>query len=99
MWWSDGVIEKVQEEIDRVIGQSREPNLADRANMPYTEAVIHEIQRLGDIVPLNVLRVADKDTTLGKCFIPKVSEVINLFLYVLFTVKYRLMYCYYLVSS
>ncbi|XP_063057367.1 cytochrome P450 2J2-like isoform X2 [Engraulis encrasicolus] len=65
------VQKKVQSEIDAVIGQSRPPSMADKANMPYTEAVIHEIQRIGDIVPINVPRMAGRDTTLGGYFIPK----------------------------
>lgn len=68
------IVEKVQEEIDRVTGRSKEPRIADKANMPYTEAVIHEILRFGEIVPMNGLRVADNDTTLGECFIPKVGD-------------------------
>ncbi|XP_019936551.1 cytochrome P450 2J2-like isoform X1 [Paralichthys olivaceus] len=67
--------EKVQAEIDGVIGQSRQPTMADRPNMSYTDAVIHEIQRMGNIVPLNGLRVAAKDTTLGGYFIPKGTTV------------------------
>lgn len=63
---------KVQEEIDQVIGQTRRPTMADKSNLPYTDAVIHEIQRIGNIVPLNGLRMAAKDTTLGGYFIPKV---------------------------
>ncbi|KAM3619696.1 uncharacterized protein V6R79_012131 [Siganus canaliculatus] len=66
---------KVQAEIDRVIGQSRLPTMADRPNLPYTDAVIHEIQRVGNIVPLNGLRMAAKDTTLGGYFIPKGTAV------------------------
>ncbi|KAK7133125.1 hypothetical protein R3I94_015120 [Phoxinus phoxinus] len=76
--------EKVQEEIDRVIGPSREPSIADKANMPFTEAVIHEILRFGDIIPMNGLRLADKNTTLGKCFIPKGTAILPILHSVLF---------------
>uniref|UniRef100_A0A3Q3VU68 Uncharacterized protein n=1 Tax=Mola mola TaxID=94237 RepID=A0A3Q3VU68_MOLML len=69
------VQKKVQAEIDQVIGQTRQPCMADRPNLPYTDAVIHEIQRVGNIVPLNALRMAAKDTTLGGYFIPKGTAI------------------------
>ncbi|XP_051652697.1 cytochrome P450 2J2-like isoform X2 [Manacus candei] len=62
---------RVQAEIDAVIGQARQPVLEDRNNMPYTNAVIHEVQRKANIVPFNVPRMAAKDTILDGFFIPK----------------------------
>ncbi|CAJ1060045.1 cytochrome P450 2J1-like isoform X1 [Xyrichtys novacula] len=64
--------DKVHAEIDAVIGPTSQPRMANKPNLPYTDAVIHEIQRMGNIVPLNGLRMAAKDTTLGGYFIPKV---------------------------
>lgn len=78
------VQEKVHAEIDRVIGQSRLPTMADRPNLPYTDAVIHEIQRMGNIVPLNGLRVAARNTTLGGYFIPKGTSILPILTSVLF---------------
>ncbi|XP_071343493.1 cytochrome P450 2J4-like [Trachinotus anak] len=63
--------ERVQAEIDTVVGSSRQPSVADRENMPYTDAVIHEIQRMANIVPLNLVHMTNRDTPLDKYTIPK----------------------------
>ncbi|XP_005923249.1 cytochrome P450 2J2 [Haplochromis burtoni] len=76
--------EKVQAEIDRVVGQSRLPTLTDRPKLPYTDAVIHETQRVGNIVPLGLPKMASKDSTLGGYFIPKGTAVTTILSSVLF---------------
>ncbi|XP_075943612.1 cytochrome P450 2J4-like [Anarhichas minor] len=63
--------ERVQAEIDTVVGSSKKPSVTDRETMPYTDAVIHEIQRMANILPLNLVRMAVKETTLDKYTIPK----------------------------
>ncbi|KAF1418503.1 Cytochrome P450 2J2, partial [Spheniscus magellanicus] len=68
---------RVQAEIDAVIGQARQPALEDRSNMPYTNAVIHEVQRKGNIIPLNVPRLTVKDTVLDGFHIPKGTVLIT----------------------
>lgn len=65
------VADRVQEEIDQVIG-SREPVMEDRKFLPYTNAVIHETQRLANIVPLNVPRTTSCDVEFQGFFIKKV---------------------------
>uniref|UniRef100_A0A452IUM1 Cytochrome P450 family 2 subfamily J member 2 n=1 Tax=Gopherus agassizii TaxID=38772 RepID=A0A452IUM1_9SAUR len=68
--------EKVQREIDTVIGQSRQPMMDDKENMPYTNAVLNEVQRMGNVVPINVPRMATSDTTLAGFHLPKGTTLI-----------------------
>ncbi|XP_051955725.1 cytochrome P450 2J4-like [Xyrauchen texanus] len=65
------VQEKVQSEIDQVIGQTRQPSMEDRTSVPYTYAVIHEIQRFANVLAFIPPRIASKDTTVAGCVIPK----------------------------
>ncbi|CAJ1060403.1 cytochrome P450 2J2-like [Xyrichtys novacula] len=67
---------KVQAEIDKVIGQSRQPSMDDRVNLPYTDAVLHEIQRMGNIVPLSLPHMTNRDVQLGGYTVPKGTTII-----------------------
>nr|XP_048300988.1 cytochrome P450 2D20-like [Myodes glareolus] len=68
---------RVQQEIDEVIGQVRRPEMADQARMPYTNAVIHEVQRFGDIVPTNVPHMTSRDIEVQGFLIPKGTTLLT----------------------
>ncbi|XP_053880118.1 cytochrome P450 2K4-like [Malaclemys terrapin pileata] len=68
---------KVQEEIARVIG-SAQPRIEHRTQMPYTDAVVHEIQRFANILPMDLPHETTEDVTLKGYFIPKGTYIIPL---------------------
>ncbi|XP_059576215.1 cytochrome P450 2K6-like [Alligator mississippiensis] len=69
--------QKVQEEIERVLG-SNPPRIEHRSKMPYTDAVVHEIQRFSNILPMDLPHETTMDVTLKGYFIPKGTYIIPL---------------------
>ncbi|XP_063791777.1 cytochrome P450 2G1-like [Pseudophryne corroboree] len=63
--------EKVQAEIENVIGRTRRPCMEDRAKMPYTEAVLHEVMRFIDFLPLGAPHSVTEDTVFRGYSLPK----------------------------
>uniref|UniRef100_A0A8C6YBS0 Cytochrome P450 2G1-like n=1 Tax=Naja naja TaxID=35670 RepID=A0A8C6YBS0_NAJNA len=72
------VEEKVHKEIEQVIGPNRLPATEDRLKMPYTDAVVHEIQRVTDIVPMGVPHTVIRDTQFRGYLLPKGTDVFPL---------------------
>ncbi|XP_012515169.1 PREDICTED: cytochrome P450 2C9-like isoform X2 [Propithecus coquereli] len=70
------VTAKVQEEIDRVIGRHRSPCMQDRSHMPYTDAVVHEIQRYIDLVPNSLPHAVTRDIKFRNYLIPKGTAIL-----------------------
>ncbi|XP_043782424.1 cytochrome P450 2C9-like [Cervus elaphus] len=70
------VTAKVQEEIDHVIGRHRSPCMQDRSHMPYTDAVVHEIQRYIDLIPSSLPHMVTHDVEFRNYIIPKGTEVL-----------------------
>ncbi|XP_063041567.1 cytochrome P450 2K1-like [Engraulis encrasicolus] len=77
------VQERVHEELDRVIGARVAAAEDSRRSLPYTDAVIHEIQRVANIVPLNIPHITSCDVTFQGYFIEKGTSVIPLLMSVL----------------
>ncbi|XP_038550138.1 cytochrome P450 2F3-like [Micropterus salmoides] len=70
--------EKMQQEIDTVIGQDRCPSMEDRKSLPFTNAVIHEVQRFLDIVPFSLPHYALQDISFRGYTIPKGTVIVPL---------------------
>ncbi|KAF6118203.1 cytochrome P450 family 2 subfamily D member 6 [Phyllostomus discolor] len=68
---------RVQQEIDEVIGQVRQPEMGDQARMPFTMAVVHEVQRFGDIAPLGLPHKSSRDIEVQGFLIPKGTTLIT----------------------
>ncbi|XP_015680049.1 cytochrome P450 2J5 [Protobothrops mucrosquamatus] len=68
--------EKCWKEIDTVLGNKARVKCEDRIRLPYTNAVIHEIQRISSIVPLGVTRKSINDVHLFGYKIPKDTMVL-----------------------
>ncbi|KAK9780198.1 putative Cytochrome P450 [Seiridium cardinale] len=62
---------KAQEEIDLRIGSDRLPGLADRANLPYVDALVNEVFRWSPVSPMGIPHVLSEETTYGGYLIPK----------------------------
>nr|ALF38168.1 CYP2D50 [Equus caballus] len=67
---------RVQQEIDEVIGQARRPEMGDQARMPFTMAVVHEVQRFGDIAPVGAPHMTSRDIEVQGFLIPKGTTLI-----------------------
>ncbi|XP_063208097.1 cytochrome P450 2C5-like [Chroicocephalus ridibundus] len=70
---------KVQEEIDAVVGAGSAPSTEDKLRMPYTNAVIHELQRFHKTRIENFPRMTTQDVVFRGHTIPKGTVVIPVF--------------------
>lgn len=75
--------EKVQAEIDRVIGRDRFPALTDKPSMPYTHAVVLEVQRYANVVSVVVPHRCTSDQTVKGLNVPADTTVYPQFFSVL----------------
>ncbi|KAG8544362.1 hypothetical protein GDO81_022613 [Engystomops pustulosus] len=77
------VQKKVQRELHSVLESGRLPRFEDRNNMPYTHAVIHEVQRFANLIP-HIPHATSMDTYFKGYCIPKGTTVIPLLTSVLY---------------
>ncbi|KAM3864810.1 cytochrome P450 2U1 [Diretmus argenteus] len=68
--------EKVQAEIDEVVGRDRVPSLTDKGRLPFTVATIMEVQRMTVVVPLAIPHMASQTTEFRGYTIPKGTVIV-----------------------
>nr|KAF6269277.1 cytochrome P450 family 2 subfamily W member 1 [Pipistrellus kuhlii] len=72
-----GVQDRVQEELDRVLGPGRPPRPEDQQALPYTNAVLHEVHRSITLLP-HAPRCTAGSTRLGGYLLPEGTPVLPL---------------------
>lgn len=70
--------DQVQQELSKVVG-NRRVWVEDRKNLPYVDAVIHEVQRVGNIVPMAVPHKTAQDVEFRGYFLKKVKCLVKVF--------------------
>lgn len=65
------VQEKAQQELDEVIGSNRLPVFADRASLPYVDAILRECLRWQPVAPIGVAHKPVTDDEYRGYLIPK----------------------------
>jgi cytochrome P450 len=62
---------KAQAEIDAVVGTDRLPSLSDLPHLPYVEAIVKEVFRCNQVLPLGVPHVLREDDVYNGYVLPK----------------------------
>ncbi|KAH9834630.1 cytochrome P450 [Rhodofomes roseus] len=71
------VLEKAQNEVDRVVGVDRLPQIEDRGKLPYIECIITEALRWSSPVPLGIPHCLTEDDNYRGYIIPRGSTVLG----------------------
>eukprot|EP00092_Neocalanus_flemingeri_P065658 GFUD01079879.1.p1 GENE.GFUD01079879.1~~GFUD01079879.1.p1 ORF type:complete len:438 (-),score=100.01 GFUD01079879.1:38-1351(-) len=74
---------KVQRELDEMVGTDTPPSMKDRHKLPYTEAVIMEIQRCANIIPNGLQHLCHRDFMVNGLTIPADTLIQPVFIEIL----------------
>lgn len=75
---------RLHSELDAVIGSDRMVTISDKSKLPFTNAVVAEVQRAANLLPLNLLRRTTREVKIDGQVIPKgtnISPMISCVLY------------------
>ena len=71
------VVRKAQEELDRIVGNERLPELSDWENLPYVSALLKELLRWTCPLPFGIPRRVMEDDIYRGYYIPAGSTVVG----------------------
>jgi len=71
------IARKAQEELDRVVGNERLPELSDQEILPYTSALMKELLQWACPLPFGIPKRVMEDDTYQDFFIPAGANVIK----------------------